>query len=150
VSLHDLPDDCQPEPRAGHPASAQGTVEAVEDVRQIGLRDPWPVVSDLEVAVARHPNLDRIARRAPLDRVVEQILDRPVEAFVDAMDEARLQRRLDLLVAGASPRSIDCLADELVQPQLMRVDRRLLLAREVDEVSDQDTELGKLACEVLD
>src|SRR3954471_4196042 len=72
MSVGDLPDDREAEPRARHPAGAAGAVEAVEDMRQIGLRDPRSVISHLEFTVARYPNLDRLAGRAPLDRVVEQ------------------------------------------------------------------------------
>ena len=51
VRLGRLADDRQAEAGAGHAARAVGAVEAVEDVRQVGLVEPGPVVADRERAV---------------------------------------------------------------------------------------------------
>ena len=52
VGLGGLAHDRQAEPRAGQLARAPGAVEAVEDVRQVGLVEAGPVVADGELAVA--------------------------------------------------------------------------------------------------
>jgi hypothetical protein len=77
VRLGGLPDDGQAEPRTGQPTRVRGAVEAVEDVRQILGREARPVVAHGDDAVA-YADLDRLAGRAPFQRVVQQVRDRAV------------------------------------------------------------------------
>jgi hypothetical protein len=61
-------------------------VELVREVRQV---DSWPVVANADGAVVDR-NFDRTPRRVPLDRVVEQGVDRALEASINTNHDAWL------------------------------------------------------------
>src|SRR5207302_10852944 len=89
VRLRGLADDRETETGARQAARPGGAVEAVEDVRDVLLPEARPVVADREHAV-REVHLDLSARRAPLDRVVDQVHDRALDLGRRAADERRL------------------------------------------------------------
>ena len=68
------------------------TVEAVEHPRPVGLGDPRAVVANADLAVA-HPDLDRLAGRAPASSVVEQVRDGAIESIRAALDRRSPPRR---------------------------------------------------------
>ena len=72
VGVGGLPDDRQPETGAGLGARIARAVEAIEHVRQVLLVKAGTVVADGQRPVVQG-DLDRLAGRAPLDRVVEQV-----------------------------------------------------------------------------
>src|SRR3984893_7892262 len=78
VVVDRLLDDREAQSGAGEAARGCGTVEAIEDVREIGRLDTRAVVADRDQA-ARASHLDGGARGAPLDRVVEHVVNRPLE-----------------------------------------------------------------------
>ena len=89
-----LLDDREPEPGAGQGASRGGAVEAVEDVRQIGVVDAGPVVAHCQHPVGE-ADVDGAAGRAPLDRVVEDVVDRALQPRAGPDDPVGLQPALE-------------------------------------------------------
>src|SRR6187455_1789059 len=68
MGLGYLPHDRQAEPGSGHPARLTCAIEAVEDVRQVLVRDPRAVIANDEHPAAQL-DLDDSSGRAPLRRV---------------------------------------------------------------------------------
>src|ERR1700722_11464141 len=74
VGLGHVAHDGEPEARAWHSPSRCGPVEAVEDMRPVSRRDARPSVTHGEFAGDQR-YLHRLARRAELGRVVQQVTD---------------------------------------------------------------------------
>src|SRR5688572_21898919 len=68
----DVGDDRETQPGTGLVAGQVGSIEAIEDVRHVAGTDAGAAISYLEMT-APHGDLDRIAGRVELGRVVEQV-----------------------------------------------------------------------------
>ena len=114
-----LLDDREPEPRAGQGARCGSPVEAVEHMRQIGLGDAGPVVAHRERPVGE-PDLDRAVGRAPLDRVVEHVVDRALQPRAGSGKPVGLEPALETQLRRSLLRPLDRCRDELVEPERSR------------------------------
>jgi len=72
VRLGGLAHDREAQPGARQPARFVGTVEAIEDVREVLAREPGPVVAHDQLAV-RQPDLNGLADGTPLESVVDEV-----------------------------------------------------------------------------
>ena len=84
----------RPRPEPGSDARVVGPVEAVEDVRQVGLLEARAVVAHAQPA-AREVDLDAAVARAPLERVVHQVRDRALDPLGRAAHDGRLGGHVD-------------------------------------------------------
>ena len=118
-------------------------------MRDVLVGDPGAVVSDRHGAV-RDGDLDRRARLAPLDGVVEHVRDGSLEPARDAANDGRLERRreADLGREPLGPR--DLLVHELVELHVDELEVGRLLARELDEPGHEAAHLPELAHEVAE
>src|SRR4029450_2344690 len=91
VRLRYLPDDREPQPRARQVTGVGRAVEAVEDVGEILLRDPRPMVAHGYL----RPRYVHVDGAAPLGGVVEEVGDGPLELGGRAADERLLQLRAE-------------------------------------------------------
>ena len=134
-------------PRPGARAAARrgSAVEAVEHERQVLVGDPGAVVADDQLAVAQR-HLDRAA--AVLGGVVEQVRDGPVEPPADPLDQHRFEARREAHAGRVARGPLHRGGDELVERQHLELGHRLLLAREVDEVGDEQGQLLELGDDV--
>ena len=78
VGLRDAGHDRQSEPGAGHPACGRCPVEAFEDVREVLVWNPGPVIGDRHVRVV-DDDAYRDVGWIPLDRIVDQVADGVVD-----------------------------------------------------------------------
>src|SRR5581483_3195491 len=85
VRIGNLLHDRQAQAGAGCAARVERAVEAVEDERLVLRRDTGAAVADLHDAVSDR-YIDRLAGRAPLPRVVEQVVDGTLDTFGDTDD----------------------------------------------------------------
>nr|WP_306359329.1 hypothetical protein [Nocardia sp. CC227C] len=74
VRGHDIADNGQAQAGSGGGAGRVGAIEAAEDGVGIGGGDTRTVVPHSEIGRV-HGDLDRVARRAELESVVEQVVD---------------------------------------------------------------------------
>ena len=112
-----------PSPEPGRPRAAARAVEAVEDEREVLVRDPRPVVAHGQLPVAQR-HLDRPAGGAVLGGVVEQVRDRAVEPAAHAVDDRRLEVASRTARPGAwRAARADRRRDELVEPQRLALGR---------------------------
>ena len=140
MALDGLLDDREPEPRAGQGTSRSGPVEAVEDVRQVGLGDPGPVVAHGQPPVGE-PDLDGAAGRAPLDRVVENVVDARARAAIGPRRTGRARSRLSKLqLRRPVLRPLDRCRHELVERERLAGIDRAAVAGGLDEIADQRRE----------
>ena len=125
-------------------ARGRRAVEAVEHVRQVLGRDAGAVVAHRDLAAADGHLDRRAAGRAPLDGVVEQVRDRAREARRGCRAPASARRR------RARARAVACRArassrDQLVEAHVLDlVERGSSVAREVDQVADEQRQLLEL------
>ena len=78
VHVGDPAHDREAEARAGQCPRLCGPVEAIEDVWQVIRGNSRPVVADLDRPAGRR-DADAALRRAPFQRVVDQVADRPFQ-----------------------------------------------------------------------
>ena len=134
----------RPRPDPGSPRAAAGAVEAVEDVRQVLRGDAGAVVAHGHLAPGDR-DLHRLPGRAPLDRVVEQVADRPRQAAARAADHARLAGQHEPGRGRVAARALHGVVHELIETQVLgRLVGGLAGACEVDEVADEDREIVEL------
>src|SRR5262245_35003520 len=148
VSLGDLPNDRQAEPRAWMASAGLGAVKAVEDEGPVGSRDAGAIVADGHFA-ARHPQVDATAAVAPLGRVFDQIPERALELLGIARNRRRLgvESEADPREAGLGVTD-DHLGD-LVEANRSEVQIPLAATGEVDKVGDEVRQLLDLVAHVL-
>ncbi len=141
----------RPRPEPGRPRAAGRAVEAVEDVGQVGLGDAGAVVTHHDGAV---PALDgdRLAGRAPLAGVVEQVAHGAAEAVGMARHPARLGVEVEPHVfrppVGVLHRHR--VAHEEVEPQRLPRRRLLVAPGQLGQVADEVGELLELHQDVVD
>jgi len=129
MSLRRLAHDCEAEPRSGQLAGAVGAVEALEHMRQVGLLEARAVITNCEHPVVQL-DLDRLARWAPLARVVKQIRHCAIHAVGFSLDDRRLQVclktqfRAPLCALHGAPH-------DLIQTHILRYALALRAAREL-------------------
>src|SRR3954453_17170711 len=132
VSFGGLAGDREPETGARLPAGVVGPVEALEDVRQVGGRETRAVIAPGEDAVVEG-QFDHAARRAPLDRVVEQVRDGAVDAVRLATHEGRLELGAEVDVdAVAALRPPDQDGNDAIDADVVEYPSRLAAASELD------------------
>jgi len=113
-----------------------GAIEPIEHIRQVGIGDTRALVSDREPTLDE-ADVDATARRTPLNRVVEHVRDRAFEPVgvtddnpVLDVDRKRDSRR-------APPNPLDRSLDDRAQVQFLGTDIGPVIARKLDQVSDQ-------------
>ena len=149
VAVDHLAHDGQAEARAGHRPRLLGAVEALEDVRPVGLGDARALVVDGEHPVGQ-PHEDGALRRAPLGGVVEQVGDRPLEAAGVADDPPRVEVDVEGHALRATAYARHRPLDDVGEVHLGDHPGRGLVARELDEVADERAELLDLAADVVE
>src|SRR6266508_2059515 len=113
VGGDDLGDDGKPEARAGPLARASPAVEALEDVRQVGLLDAGAVVLDLERPAAQ-AHFDGPAGGAPLRGVVEQVRHRSAQRLARTEHRRRCELRVEADGWVLAPDAAERLLDDVV------------------------------------
>jgi hypothetical protein len=101
---------------------------------------PGAVFADLDGPVP-HADLDRPTGRTPLARVVEQVRGRAVDAAWDGSHGARFEVGLERQLRRMTPCPLGGLADDGVELHVLRLDPRLLAARNLDELGDEGRQL---------
>ena len=130
-------------------ASARGAPEAVEDARAVLKRNARAVVAYRDLAAA-HAHLHRRAGRAPFRGVVHEVRHRAEDPRAHAA-HARLGRLHDDTHLGVpEAHRVGGLGGDLVEAHVLDRERRLLVAREVDEVGDERREPLHLRHEVVE
>ena len=135
VRLGDVPDDREPEARAGQAARGRGAVEALEDEREVSIVEAGAVVAHGRRAVPRPSRRRRLPGGLHLT------------AFTRMFATARCRRsaspRTDVgsLVSSkptagrVAPHSLDLALDERVEPHVLEPGLRVAVERELDHVA---------------
>src|SRR5712691_11924504 len=78
VQVGDAADDREAETRAGQRPRIRRPVKAVKNMRQVFGRNSWSFVADFDRSAGRRDK-DATLRRTPLQRVVDEVADRPFQ-----------------------------------------------------------------------
>ena len=97
---------------------------------------------------AVHRDLDHPARGTPLAGVVEQIRDRARDARADAAHAGLFECGFEADLRVAAAHVPDRVGDDLVEPDVLDRQRRLFVAREIDEIGDERRQPLQLADEL--
>jgi hypothetical protein len=143
VAGGDLAHHGQAQARAGGRAGRVGAVEAVEDERQVRLRDARPVIPHGDLA-AGHPHLHRAPRRPELDRVVEQVLQRDAQPLGAAVDDAPGQLDGEVRLRPVPPGRLERVRGDRVQVDREPVGGRRLAPGQVGHARHQAAQLSHL------
>ena len=124
VRLDEAPRDRQPEAGTG-PRITVAPVERLEDPLELGPGSPGPwsttrTIASFRVAVMR--TCTTAAGRRELDRVLDQVGDRPLDLAAVDVDDRRLAADLDPIRRAEG---VDGLADEVVEVPRLEFRRRL-------------------------
>ena len=141
VHVGDPAHDREAEVRAGQCPRLGRPVEAIENVRQVVRGNSRAVVADLDFPVGRR-DADAAVRRAPFQRVVDQVSDRPFQRVRIAADQRRPE--IELVPQPWHPPGgprCDSLRDQ-IQPDIFDVERGLPVTRQLDQVVDQHAQLA--------
>src|SRR5262249_33369229 len=124
LGLHETPrrlggllDDREAQARSGHPAGALRAVEAVEDVRQIGLGEAGAVVANGEDRILE-ADFAGPSGGTPLAGVVDEISHGTAEPRGASYHNSRAQVELDGHVAAA-PGALHGGAHDGIEPDLV-------------------------------
>ena len=148
MCLGGLADDRETEARARHPARVARAVEALEDVRQVAVRKARAVIADAQLAV-RQADVDGPTCWAPLDRVVDEVRDRPLDACGLSADHGGLELRAELEpVTRAGTRALDHRTRDLVDAHVVDGVAGLGATGELDDVRDERRQLVELLDDV--
>ncbi len=142
MRVGDVRDDGEAEPGAGQRAGGRRSVEAVEDVRQVGVVDARAVVGD------RDPTgLDEDRHRRPvgteLHGVVDQVRQRPIEHRRLADQRHRRPGDFDATVVAA-PGPVGHRLGDLDQVALLGRLGACRVGAEVDDLGHQRGQLAQL------
>ena len=120
-------------------ARTRRPVEAIEHVRQVGLVNAGPVVTHGKRS-ALEGDVDRAARLAPFDRVVEQVVDGSFEPGASGDEPVWLERALEAQLWLPMSCALDRCRDQLVEGKRPRAstDRP---SRAADQIADQRRQL---------
>jgi hypothetical protein len=139
VRLRHVLHDREAQAGAGELARVVRSPEAVEHTRRVLGGDTGPVIAYRDLAVA-DGHIYRRAWRAVLRGVVQKICDRPGHADLHAVDRRRGGCHVELDLRITEGHVIDDLVHDLVELELLERHRRLLLARDLDQISDEGGE----------
>src|SRR2546428_7587573 len=123
--------------------------ETVEHPGSVLRGDARTVVTHGDLAV-RDGYVDRRARRAVLRGVVEKIGDRAGDADLDAVDRRRRGRHVEAHLRIAEGNVVHHLVHDRVELQLFERHRALLVARDLDEITDKGGETLDLADDIAE
>jgi hypothetical protein len=141
--MRDACDDRQSEPCAWHGSGGGCPVEAFEDVREVVIGDAWAVIGDRYLAVLDNNAHHGVGRR-PLDGVADQVAYGVIDRGRVDVHQAWMQFGGDGQVWRALPEAGYRLIGEQVQAHGLTVRRGLVVAGEVEQVSDQLVQLAGL------
>ena len=112
-------------------------------MRQVGLGDPGTMVAHRHLG-AGDLDLDLTVRGAPLDRVVDEVRDCPLEQLRISAHERRGEPRGEHERRRARACALDDRGRDLVEANLLDAQPPLLAASELDEVGDEPRQLLQL------